>query len=269
MRRPAARPLLVLALAAAAAVAVCACGKSSPAATVTVVNTQAAHGASGGEGHARAGEGRGGGAAAHARALAFAHAVNIRAPDVPGFSPSTEREPKRKSTVEKRAERELHRCLGAAAHEAPSVVEAGSGEFERKAGLAGVSVSSSVTVERSPAAAAAVLAAFRSGRLRACLSHYFDLLLANQKLHGASVSPVSVKAGAPPAKGMTGSFGLRFTATIDVDRVHIPFYVDVLGFVDRSADVALLSSSIPRAFPARLEEQLFSLLLERARSHPV
>ena len=38
-------------------------------------------------------------------------------------------------------------------------------------------------------------------------------------------------------------------------------------FVDGPAQVSLVTTGIPLPLPAKLEEQLFSLLLERAKAH--
>ncbi len=258
------RPPAALAVLLATGVTLAGCGKDERLAPTGTAGRQAATGAH--RGHAVTPSRSA--ASSAAKALAFARAVNLRASDVPGFSVSSESRHERGSAAERRLERELHRCVGSAS-ETSSLAEASSPQLERKASLASQSVSSAVSVERSPAAGAEVLASFRSGRLRTCLSHYFDLLLAGESLHRASVSPVSVKHGSPPAPGMTGSFALRFTATITVDHVPIPFYVDILGFVDGPAAVTLLTSGIPEPIPAKLEEHLFSLLVERAKSGSV
>jgi predicted small lipoprotein YifL len=202
---------------------------------------------------------------AKAQAQAFARAVNLQAADVPGFHVSAEHQHEPETSAEKRLKPELRRCF-ASAGETKALVESSSGKFERSAGIASQSVNSEVTI--GPASLTAKeLGAIRGGHLPACLSHYFELLLKSQNLHGASVGPVSSKEGSPPARGMTGSFGLRFTATIALRGVHVPFYVDILGFADGPAEVTLSTFGLPQPFPATLEEQLFSLLLERARAH--
>lgn len=207
-----------------------------------------------------------GGAPTKAQAQAFARAVNLKAADVPGFSVSSEHAHEHETAAEKRLKPELRRCFGSAVV-TKGVVEAGSGKFERSAGIASQSVSSEVTVAQTAALSAKELAAIRGGHLPACLAHYFEQLLKSQDFHGASVGPVSTKQGSPPAPGMTGSFGLRFTATITLHGLRVPFYVDILGFVDGPAEVSLDTFGIPRPFPGTAEERLFSLLVERARTH--
>ncbi len=243
------------------------CGKGGPAATTVTVRsgtTNTTH-AGGAAGKPQA-PSRSGGALAMAQA--FARAVNLQAADVPGFRVSSEHAREPETPAEKRLKPELRRCLGATG-ETKGLVEASSQKFERSAGIASQSVSSEVTVAQTGAPTATELKAIHSGRLPTCLSHYFDLLLRSQDIHGASIGPVSTKEGSPPAPGMTGSFGLRFTATIVVHRIPIPFYVDILGFADGPAEVSLSTFGLPRQFPATLEEQLFSLLVRRAKAHGV
>jgi hypothetical protein len=146
-------------------------------------------------------------------------------------------------------------------------VESGSGTFQRQASIISQTVSSEVTVARTPALAEKQLAEFHSGVLPRCLSHYFSGLLASQRYHGAKLSPVTTKQGSPPAPGTTGSFGLRFTATVTLHSIPIPLYIDILGFVEGSAEVSMFATGIPEPVPAKIEEHLFTLLLARAKAH--
>jgi hypothetical protein len=205
-------------------------------------------------------------AQAKAQALAFAHAVNLRASDVPGFAVSPEPQRHRETPTERRLAQELSKCVGTS-RQAAGLVQASSGEFERKGGLANQSVSSHVTVESSAALASGDLSTIRSRRLRSCLSRYFSGLLSGLATRGASVSGVSTKYGSPPAPGATGSFGLRVTAKLTYHSFQIPIYLDYLAFASGSAEVALRSMGTPVPFPASAEEQLFTLLLERAKAH--
>lgn len=267
MRRTAA--ILVLAV-SAVLVAGCGSGGHTTAKTAGGGSGSKAHatgthtapgGGSGGAG-ASAGEASG----AQAQARAFAGAVNLRASDLPGFHASSERAGK--GAAEKRLEPALLRCVGrTGAGRGP--VEAGSKTFERGASIITQSVSSQVTVAGSAALAAKELAAIRGGKLEACLASYFRQLLNSQNLHGAKVGPVVTKRGSPPAPGAVGSYGLRFTETLMLRGLRIPFYVDILGFVKGPAEVSLFTFGVPRQFPAALEERLFSLLLQRARAHGI
>ncbi len=260
MRRMAAISVL---LASGGLLTACGKGGNIPSTAARTSSASAKPAPTGGAG-APGAAGAPGSAPARARAAAFARAVNLTAADLPSFHASSERE--HHAAGEKRVEQELLRCVGSAGA-AKGLVESGSGTFERHASIVSQSVSSEVSVAQTPALAAKELAAFHNGRLLRCLSRYFTGLLGSQRYHGAIVSPVSTKQGSPPAAGMTGSFGLRFTATITVRAIHIPLYVDVLGFVDGSAVVSLFATGIPAPFPAAIEEHLFSLLLQRAKTH--
>ncbi len=256
MRLTAAIPVL-----AASALLLAGCGGGGHTATTSTASSTAAP-ATGARG--RAGTATPALSGEPAKARAFALAVNLKASDLPGFHPSANR--RHQSAAEKRLEPELAKCVGGASAR-PQATEASSKSYERGASIITQSVSSQVTVARTNALAARELAAIRSGHLQSCLAHYFNQLLASEDLHGAKVGSVSVKQGSPPAAGADGSFGLRFIQTVTLHGVHVPFYVDILGFVKGRAQVSLFTFAVLRQFPAALEEQLFSLLLERAKAH--
>jgi hypothetical protein len=48
----------------------------------------------------------------------------------------------------------------------------------------------------------------------------------------------------------------------------VPFYADILGFLDGPAEVTLVSTGFPVPFPAQEEERLFTVLLSRALNSP-
>jgi hypothetical protein len=211
------------------------------------------------------------GAPSHARALAFAHAVNLTAADVPGFTPSHSAE--HKSAAERRLQQQLRSCGGGAGAGAlenshSTLVEASSPDFELKRGILALSVSSEVNVAHTAVEADAALAAIRSPRVRACFSHYLsELLKSQQRAPGETVLGVSIVSGTPPAPGTTGGFGWRITAKLAIRTIQISLYFDILGFVDGPAQVTLTSSGTVRPFPAKAQEELYSELLTRARSH--
>lgn len=258
MRHPAA--LLALALLAGALLS--ACGKGGY--TVTASQSSTTTAASGTPGAAT------GTPPTQAQGLAFAHAVNLTAADVPGFEPTPKQHSE--SAIERRLEQELHSCAGAQGGQAVkrsrnTVAEVASPEFELHRSILDLTVSSEVTVARTPAEAATVLSAIRSARVKACFTRYVSQLLQSQHLNGAEVVGVRIASGTPPAPGTTGGYAWRVTATLAVHGLHISFYLDILGFVDGPAQVTLSSSSTVRPFPASAQEQLYSGLLARAKSH--
>jgi hypothetical protein len=198
------------------------------------------------------------------RALAFARAVNLTATDVPGFSASTPHE--RDTAEEKQIEHKMLRCAGNRTA-GKGLAEVSSRDYALKRGILDLGVSSEVGVAPTPALAARELAAIRSSHVRACFSHYLDLLFKSKQFSGAIVSPVSIASGTPPAPGTAGGFGWRVTATFTIQRVRVPLYLDILGFVYGPARITLFSSGVLRPFPAPIQQGLFSLLLSRARAH--
>jgi hypothetical protein len=211
---------------------------------------------------------------ARERALAFARAVNLTAEDVPGFSARAKHDSS--SAREKRLEREMIRCAGAAglagaearaSDGGKSLAEESSKDFELKHGVIAFGVSSQVSVQSSAAEARQGLQAIRSAHVRACFSHYLQLIFQGQRVKGATAGPVSIQAGIPPAPGTAGGFGWRITASFIVRGIKVPIYLDFLGFVDGPAEVTLLSSGLLRPFPAEVQQHLFSLLLARAKQH--
>jgi hypothetical protein len=210
-----------------------------------------------------------GSAPSKAAADAFARAVNLRAADVPGFKASA-RTPEHQSAAEKRLADKLRGCFGASGtKEVAAIAEAGSPEFKRALGPFSQTVSSNVSVATSSAGSARELKAMHALATRACVAHYFELLLKSKKLGHVTIAPVSVAAGAPPAPGTGGSFGWRFSSGLGIRGVEIPFTLDILGFVYGPAEVTLESFDLPRPLPASTEERLYTLLVQRATRHPL
>ena len=201
-----------------------------------------------------------------AQASAFARAVNLRAGDLLGFRASSGHE--QETAADKLLERKMLHCTRGVGL-SNGLAEASSKDFELKHDILDLSVSSEVSVARTPATATAELAAIHGAHVQGCLSHYLSLLLKSQQYGGATISPVSIESGTPPAPGTTGSFGWRVTATLTTHRIRISFYIDILGFVYGPARVTLFSSGVLQPFPAQAEERLFTLLLHRAKAHSI
>lgn len=254
------RPARAIAVPAAVvlALALGACGKGSASSTAP---TPTGHGESGKPAPPS------GSPSGTAKARTFAHAVNLTGADLPGFKVATKSQ--HLTPAERKLEREALGCVGGAGaiHE-KGTVNVPSQEFEATLGEATRQAESEVTVVPTPQVAAHQLAIIRSGRARACLAHFLNLLFHGDAVKGkASVSPVHIAEGTPPAPGADGSFAWRVTTTITAQRTPVKIYLDIFGFIRGRAEVQLLTASFIQPFPARMEEQLFSLLLERARTH--
>jgi len=198
---------------------------------------------------------------AHARLLAAS--LNLRASDLPGFTPTSER--KHETSAEKATGHKLQRCMGGHGG-GGALAEASSKSFERHADILHVSVSSSVTVVSTPAQAVAGLTAIRSDHARVCLTRYMRELLARQAQGGASARLVSIVSATPSAAGTSGTFAWRITGEFTLHEVKVRFYIELVGFARDREDVELLSFGLPIPFPASAEQELFSLLLARAKA---
>jgi hypothetical protein len=237
-----------------------ACGKGAESAPATPSGAAAGSGAKTGTG------GSAGASSARRQALAFAHAVNLTASDLPGFTASSKKETE--TAQEKRLQSQMLGCAGPGGS-SRSFAAASSKDFELKHEVLDLGVSSEVSVAPSAADAKAELAAIRGARVRACFSRYLGELFKGRKVGGASVRGVSIVSGTPPAPGTSGGFGWRVTVPVELHNIQVPFYLDILGFVDRTARVTLFSSGAIRPFPAGVQQQLFALLINRANAqHP-
>ncbi len=245
-------------LASAAVLAACGKGQQSITRTVTAQAAEPSE-------KTPPSGGSGSGETAKARALAFAQAVNLRAGDVPGFRASG-KERKLTTPAERQSGVQLQRCIGGGAA-GRALGEQSSPSFRRGATIAQQSVSSSVTVARSATIAAKELSEIQSAHARSCFVRYLQQLFKGGTAGGTSIGAVSVAHGTPPAPNGGGSFGLRISTTILVRSVRIPFYMDILGFVSGSAEISLQTSGIPVPFPGAAEQQLYTLLLARAKAH--
>ncbi len=207
-----------------------------------------------------------------AQALAFAHDVNLTAADVPGFTaaPHKKSSDKKSSANEKRAEAQLERCLGKSRNK-KGIVEVSSDSFEQETSSSELNVSSEVTVVKTPALAAHALALVKQASTRKCVSRYFNLLISGLKTSGAKIGKVTLTTGTPPAPGAGGSFGWRLSTVITDEKSgsRIPFFLDILGFIDGRAAVTLLTSGLPQPFPSSGELSLFSLLVKRAETNAI
>ena len=199
-----------------------------------------------------------------AQAVAFAHAVNLRAADVPGFHISSEKE-EPTSTTEKHFEHQLMRCVGAQSTQKP-IAEIKSGEFEREISGGHQSVSSEIEVVASSKEAAQELAAVRSSRARACLSHYLGLLFNTLKLKGIAVSQPEISSISAPLPATPLSVGYRITAVFTIKSIKIPFTIDIFGFLHGPALITLFTTGLPEPFPATSEQRLFGVLVQRANT---
>ncbi len=199
------------------------------------------------------------------RARRLASKLNLRTSDLPGFTAASQHQ--HQTAKEKGVARKLARCMAGQAKSAgTALAEASSKSFERHAAIFHVSVSSSVTIAGTPAQAVADLKAIRSDHTRSCLTGYMRELLAGETHGATSAKLVSISRASPARQGTSATFAWRIAGEFALRGVKVPFYIELVGFAHGQAEVELLSFGLPAPFPAGAEQELFSLLVARAKA---
>jgi hypothetical protein len=208
------------------------------------------------------------GAPSRAQALAFAHAVNLSVADIP--EASVEKKHTAAATASER--RESQACERRAGWRNPhTIAQASSPKLKRGQELEIERVTSSVSVLGSEQAVARQFALLSSPPVRACLARVLAHSLDDRRISEARWGHVSISRLPVNAPGTSATFGLRVLATLELpfSEVSVPFYEDVLGFAIGRAQVVLAAASATQPVPATTEQELLSLLLARARAHPL
>ena len=195
-----------------------------------------------------------------AQAVAFAHAVNLRASDIPGMQTSGQE-------GEHHGNGEVARCLGAA--HTDSLAEIRSLSFKSKSASDEIlGVQSEVTVLPSAAAAAREIAAIRTPRVKACMEQIVERGLAKARTGRIAKSKPSFTWASADIPGTEGSFAVRVVMPFANNETGISasYYSDILAFASGPAIVELVADGAPQPYPSASEEHLLSLLLSRAKS---
>jgi hypothetical protein len=204
----------------------------------------------------------------HTQALAFARAVNLSAADVPEASVEARHRPT--ETVSEH--REERACETRAGWGHPrTLAEASSPKLERGRELEIERMTSTVSVLRDERAVARQFALLASPALRKCAARVLTRNLDDKSIRDARWGRVTVSKLPIDAPGATATVGIRIVVALEIpfNEVSIPIYVDVLGFAIGRAEVALSAMSATQPVPAATERELVSLLLARARAHPL
>jgi hypothetical protein len=201
-----------------------------------------------------------------AQATAYAHAVNLRAADLPAMSASSA-EGEGKAPGSK--DRALARCARGVSPDL-RIVDIHSATFSSTSEGEHEGIHSDVEVMPTPTLAARHNAAQLSRRGIACLKR-FILLPRDKPGSRLHYGPVTVS---PPSQlpGVSGGFTIEFTTTIvgvptQVEPTPPHVYIDAAGFVSGAAEVAITAIGFPKPVPAEVEQRLLSLLYSRAQAH--
>ncbi len=194
------------------------------------------------------------------RAAAFAAAVNLTAADIPAGEPS-------RRNPQSEGEEEGH-CADASAH---ALGGAQSPLYERGTALTRETIASGVAVLHDQAQARRDLAYANSAAGIACYTKVARHSLRSPRGGNLRLGNVHVSRLHMPVAGAAANFGLRVTASVSSARggPTIRLYVDALAFLVGQAEVELFTTSLVQPVPARTEQELLALMMQRARLHPL
>jgi hypothetical protein len=205
-----------------------------------------------------------------AEAKAFAHAVNLRAADLPNMRVTgAEHREARLQQID----HAFASCLGStkpldylARIHSPKFTSETEGEFEYEW------IGSLVEVRRTAASAQASDARLLATRGLSCVRRLVSTAF---NTHGAiGYAPVEVTRLPTVLPGVAGSFGFRFkTAIVSLSYlsrpVHFPIYVDLFGFAAGAAEISLVAVGAPEPVPTEADQRLAALLYSRTSANPL
>lgn len=197
-----------------------------------------------------------------ARAASFSAAVSLTLSDVPGASIE------QRSKTPRAREKEASRCGG----RATSTVGGGqSPSLLRGRGLDRETLSSSVEVLSSARVVQSDLAYANSRAGLACYARVLGRSLAGEEHGRVRLLGVRVSRIHRAAAGAQAGSGVRIAARVGIagSGVVVSLYVDALAFAYGPAEIDLYGTSFVQPVPGRTEQELLTLLRERARLHPL
>jgi hypothetical protein len=196
-----------------------------------------------------------------AQAVALAHAINLRAADVPGMAPIESEGTGHEGTGVK-----LEECAGVRGLKRDETASVKSPLFGVEAAGEKTTVRSSVTVWKTAAAAAREVNILQNAHTRACVAQIFDASAARAKLTGARVGHPTFSWASGRLSGTQGSVALRITVpyTSLSTGATVDGYFDIFEYVDGPVDIGLTARSEISPIPSSTENRLLTLLLDRS-----
>jgi hypothetical protein len=195
-----------------------------------------------------------------AQAAAFAHAVDLQLADLPGAHGHAH------ASKEERS----HEAQECATGVSGAVGGAESPRFTRGKGLAREVISSGVAVLASSKLATKDLLGVTSKAGVACYAKVVKhSLSANED--GLRLRSVRVARVVVPVTRTQKGIGIRAVVTVTSTDNHlsVPIYIDAVVLVYRQAELELYASSYVQPEPSRTEQELLSLMVQRARRTPL
>ena len=111
------------------------------------------------------------------------------------------------------------------------------------------------------------LHALTSAKGHACLNASLSTVLSKSATPGITFSSGTITTLPFSSSGTDGGFGVRVTVSATAQGLHIPFYLDVIGFAKGPTETELQTLGISQPYPAAEEARLLALLVSRATAH--
>lgn len=207
---------------------------------------------------------------AKAQFVAYAHAVNLRAADVPEMRSHFSEGEAAESASRKRSSAEFINCYGGVSP-TRRLLKIRSPEFSAGRAAQSAAVESSVEVWPTSILAARNNATYFSARGRACFLHYLTAAhrqLNKQRAGKLELGPVRIATLANPLPGVSHSFLRTIAETlVRAKQVRAHVYHDIFTFISGPAEVELEATGYSRPVPAATEERLLLLLISRAKAN--
>jgi len=194
-------------------------------------------------------------------AAAFAKAVQLVPVDVAGSRPQSRGE------RSAREEQEAASC-GSAETE---LGDAHSPDLVRGPGLERESISSSVVVLASEAMVRRELAYVNSHAGIACYGRILRHIIEREQSERVRLGAVRLARLQVFAPGAQVSTGISIVAQLSLSgsALSVPLFIDELSFGYGPAEIQLYATSFVQPVPAKVDEQLLTLLWQRAQLHPL
>jgi hypothetical protein len=205
-----------------------------------------------------------------AQAVMYAHAVNLRASDLPGFTSSgSETEAPNPGHL---ALEEI-RCSGGVSHPR-RIARIESTEFLAGLGFNGKIMKSAVEVWPTPALVALNNSPSHKSRARACFVRFLIALhrRINQERKGRmQIGPFTITTAPHPLPGVSHSFRTTVNETrlLRTGAIRAHIYRDIFGFTTGPAEIELEAIGFGHPIPYSTEAQALQLLLHRATAHTI
>lgn len=205
-----------------------------------------------------------------AQAIAYAHAVNLHAGDLPGFTGiGSETEAPKPG----RYGLEYSRCVGGV-NSARRIAAISSPEFSAGRGFYGKIIKSTVEVWPTPAIVAVNNTRSYSSHGKACLVHFLKMVhrqINRERKGRAQIGSFTITIVSNPLPTVSHSFLTKINETrlLRTGAIRAHIYRDIFGFTTGPAEIGLEAIGVGHPIPASTEEEALQLLHGRATTNAI